>query len=133
MEASIPQAAPGRGLNIAAWVAGALGFLLYTVVASPPKLMSNPEAAEGFIRYGYTDGFRMFIGTCEFLGGIALLIPRLAFWAGCGLFIIMLGALYTTRTARRTNLGRGDRPPADGARVRAARASALPVVPISCS
>jgi uncharacterized membrane protein YphA (DoxX/SURF4 family) len=95
MEASIPAAQPGRALNIAAWVAGALGFLLYTVVASPPKLMGNPQAVEGFIKYGYTDGFRLFIGTCEFLGGIALLIPRLAFWAGCGLFIIMLGALYT--------------------------------------
>jgi uncharacterized membrane protein YphA (DoxX/SURF4 family) len=95
MEASLTQAAPGRGLNIAAWVASALGFLLYTLVASPPKLMSNPQAVEGFLRYGYTDGFRLFIGSCEFLGGIALLIPRLAFWAGCGLFIIMLGALYT--------------------------------------
>jgi putative oxidoreductase len=95
MEASMPQAAPGRALNIAAWVASALGFLLYTVVASPPKLTNNPQAVEGFLKYGYTDGFRLFIGTCEFLGGMALLIPRLAFWAGCGLFIIMLGALYT--------------------------------------
>ena len=99
MEASIPAAPPGRALNIAAWVASALGFLLYTVVASPPKLTGNPQAVEGFIKYGYTDGFRLFIGTCEFLGGIALLIPRLAFWAGCGLFIIMLGALYTHLSA----------------------------------
>lgn len=95
MEASLPQAQPSRALNVAAWVAGGLGFLLYTVVASPPKLMGNPQAVEGFIKYGYTDGFRLFIGSCEFLGGIALLIPRLAFWAACGLFIIMLGAVYT--------------------------------------
>jgi putative oxidoreductase len=99
MEATMTQPAPSRALNIAAWIASVLGFLLYTVTASPPKLMSNPQAVEGFIKYGYSDGFRLFIGTCEFLGGIALLIPRLAFWAGCGLFIIMLGALYTHLSA----------------------------------
>jgi putative oxidoreductase len=86
---------PSRGWNIAAWVASALLFVLYTVVASPPKLMSSAQAAEGFIKYGYTDGFRLFIGTCEFLGGIALLIPRLAFWSASGLIIIMIGAVYT--------------------------------------
>ena len=89
------MAEPSRGVNVAAWVASALLFVLYTVVASPPKLMGKPEAVEGFIKYGYSDGFRLFIGTCEFLGGIALLIPRLAFWSACGLFIIMLGAVYT--------------------------------------
>ena len=107
MEASLPpQAAPGRGLSIAAWVASALGFLLYTVVASPPKLMGNPQAVEGFIKYGYTDGFRLFIGTCEFLGGIALLIPRLAFWAGCGSSSSCSArSTRTSRTARRTRSG----------------------------
>jgi uncharacterized membrane protein YphA (DoxX/SURF4 family) len=89
------MAEQSRGLNIAVWVASALLFVLYTVVASPPKLMGKPEAVEGFIKYGYSDGFRLFIGTCESLGGIALLIPRLAFWSACGLFIIMLGAVYT--------------------------------------
>ena len=98
MEASMTQAAPGRALNIAAWVASALGFLLYTVVASPPKLTNNPQAVEGFLKYGYSDGFRLFIGTCELLGGIALLIPRLAFWSACGLFIIMLGAAHAHLT-----------------------------------
>jgi putative oxidoreductase len=88
----------GRGLKIAVWVASALLFVLYTPIASPPKLMSNPQAVEGFARYGYSDGFRLFIGTCEFLGGIALLIPRLAFWSACGLFIIMIGALHTHLT-----------------------------------
>jgi putative oxidoreductase len=86
---------PSRGWSIAAWVASVLLFLLYSVVASPPKLMGKPEAVEGFIRYGYTDGFRLFIGTCELLGGVALLMPRLAFWSACGLVIIMIGAVYT--------------------------------------
>jgi drug/metabolite transporter (DMT)-like permease len=92
------MAAPSRGMNIAAWVASALLFVLYTVIASPPKLMSNPQAVEGFLKYGYSDGFRLFIGSCEFLGGIALLIPRLAFWSACGLFIIMIGAVHAHLT-----------------------------------
>lgn len=88
------MAAPSKGLNIAAWVASALLFLLFTVLASPPKLMGDPQAVEGFIKQGYSDGFRLFIGAAEFLGGIALLIPRLAFWSALGLIIIMIGAVH---------------------------------------
>jgi hypothetical protein len=88
----------GRNLRIAVWVASALLFVLYTALASPPKLMSSPQAVEGFAKYGYSDGFRLFIGSCEFLGGIALLIPRLAFWSASGLFIIMLGAAHAHLT-----------------------------------
>jgi len=81
-------------MNIGAWVASGLLCALY-LFASSGKLMSDPQAVEGFRKVGYSDGFRLFIGTCELLGGIALLIPRLAFWAAIGLFIIMLGAVYT--------------------------------------
>ena len=98
MEASLTPPAPGRALNIIAWVGSALGFLLYTVFASPPKLMGNPQAVEGFLKFGFSDGFRLFIGTCEFLGGIALLIPRLASWSACGLIVIMIGAVHTHLT-----------------------------------
>ena len=89
------MAPPSRAWNIGAWVASGLLFLLYVVLASPPKLTGDPQAVEGFIKYGYNDGFRVFIGTCELLGGIGLLIPRFSFWAATGLSIIMLGAAYT--------------------------------------
>ncbi|MFN8640454.1 MAG: DoxX family protein [Candidatus Binatia bacterium] len=89
------MAAPSRAPNVAAWVASALLFVLFTVLASPPKLLGNPEAVAGFAKQGYSDGFRLFIGASEFLGGIALLIPRLAFWPAAGLTIIMVGAAYT--------------------------------------
>jgi uncharacterized membrane protein YphA (DoxX/SURF4 family) len=91
------MAAPNRGVNIAVWVASALLCVLY-LFTSYMKLTSNPQAVEGFAKYGYSDGFRLFIGTCEFLGGIALLIPRLAFWSACGLLIIMLGAAHAHLT-----------------------------------
>jgi uncharacterized membrane protein YphA (DoxX/SURF4 family) len=86
--------APSRPLNIAVWVASALMTALY-LFASSGKLLSNPEVVEGFHKMGYSDGFRFFIGTCEFLGAVGVLIPRLAFWAAAGLMIIMLGAMYT--------------------------------------
>ena len=85
------MAEPGRGLNVALWVVCALLCALY-LMTGYLKVTSSPQAVEGFQKYGYSDGFRIFIGTCELLGGIALLIPRLAFWSACGLFIIMLGA-----------------------------------------
>jgi putative oxidoreductase len=87
---------PSRGMNIAIWVVSALLFVLYTVIAGLPKLMGSQQVVEGFRSWGYSDGFRLFIGASEFLGGIALLIPRLAFWSACGLVIIMIGAIYTT-------------------------------------
>ena len=89
------MAEPSRALNIAAWVASALMFALFTLAASPPKLMGDPQAVEGFVKSGYSDAFRLFIGASEFLGGIGLLIPRLAFWAAAGLVVIMVGAAYT--------------------------------------
>jgi uncharacterized membrane protein YphA (DoxX/SURF4 family) len=83
-----------RAVNIGVWVASGLLCALY-LFASSGKLLSDPQAVEGFHKAGYSDTFRLFIGTCEFLGGVALLLPRLAFWSAAGLFIIMLGAVYT--------------------------------------
>ncbi len=91
------MAAPSRAMNIGAWVASALLAALY-VTASLGKLRSDPQMVEAFIKYGHSDGFRMFIGTCEMLGAIALLIPRLAFWSAIGLFVIMLGAVHAHLT-----------------------------------
>lgn len=87
--------APGKAMNVTAWTAGGLLFVLFTVLAAPPKLMGDPRAVEGFITQGYSDGFRLFIGGAELLGGIALLIPPLAFWAAAGLALIMGGAVST--------------------------------------
>ncbi|HTO08174.1 MAG TPA: DoxX family protein [Myxococcota bacterium] len=86
-----------RNVMIATWLASGLLAALY-LFASYPKLMSDPQAVDGFHKFGYSDGFRMFIGSCELLGAIALLVPRLAFWSACGLFIIMLGAAHAHLT-----------------------------------
>jgi len=97
MEASLDRPAPGRGLNIAAWVASALLCALF-LFAGLPKVMGSQQVVEGFRNFGFSDGFRIFIGVAETLGGIGLVIPRLSFWAACGLVLIMIGAIHTQVT-----------------------------------
>jgi putative oxidoreductase len=53
------------------------------------------EATANFQKFGYSDAFRVFIGIAEVAGGIGLLVPGLATWAGLGLVVIMAGAVYT--------------------------------------
>jgi uncharacterized membrane protein YphA (DoxX/SURF4 family) len=88
------MAQPDRGLNVAAWIASVLLCVLF-LYAGPPKWRGAAEPVEMFHQFGYSDGFRVFIGVCETLGGIALLFPIAAFWAACGLFVIMVGAVYS--------------------------------------
>ena len=93
MEASATPAATGRGLNIAAWVASALLAALF-LFAGPPKWMGAQQAVDGFRNFGFSDGFRIFIGLAETAGAIGL-SSRFAFWAACGLIPIMIGAVHT--------------------------------------
>jgi putative oxidoreductase len=84
----------GRTKGIVVWVLCALLAGLY-VFAGLPKVMGAAQPVEGFRAMGYSDGFRIFIGLAELAGGVGLLIPALATWAGAGLAIIMVGAVYT--------------------------------------
>lgn len=94
MTESVATASSGKGLRIALYVVSGLLTALY-LFASSGKLSGNPQAIEGFAKYGYSDGFRLFIGAAELSGAIGLWLPRLQFWAAAGLMIIMLGAVYT--------------------------------------
>lgn len=88
------MAQPERGLNVAAWIASALLCALF-LYAGPPKWRGADQPVEMFHQFGYSDSFRVFIGVCETLGGIALLFPMVSFWAACGLLVIMAGAVYS--------------------------------------
>lgn len=91
------MAQPERGLNVAAWIASALLCALF-LYAGPPKWRGADQPVEMFHQFGYSDSFRVFIGVCETIGGIALLFPNFAFWAACGLLMIMSGAVYSHMT-----------------------------------
>ena len=78
--------------TVATWV---LTLLLAALFAAAGAGKFGAEATANFQKFGYGDGFRIFIGLAELAGGIGLLVPGLAFWAGSGLIVIMLGAVYT--------------------------------------
>lgn len=61
-------------------------------------LKFDPEGfwSSAFIkRWGYGLYFMYFIGVCEFCGGIALLISRIARYGAMLLALVMLGAVIT--------------------------------------
>ena len=83
-----------KGKKIALWVVSILLAALF-VFAGSMKLLKPNQVRTMFVHYGYGAWFATFIGACETLGGIALLIPRLAALAAAGLCVIMVGAFFT--------------------------------------
>lgn len=60
--------------------------------AATPKLLTPDKVMSQWV---YARWFLTFIGICELLGAIGLLIPRVAALAAAGLCGIMIGAVYT--------------------------------------
>jgi uncharacterized membrane protein YphA (DoxX/SURF4 family) len=83
-----------KGKKIALWTVSILLGVMY-LFGGLMKLIKGDEVKPMFVHYGYAAWFATFIGTCESLGGIGLLIPRLAGLAAAGLSIIMVGAFFT--------------------------------------
>ncbi len=83
-----------KGKTIAVWIVSILLTAMF-IFAGGGKLLQPDQAKPMFVHYGYAAWFATFIGTCEVLGAIGLLIPRLAGLAASGLSIIMVGAAYT--------------------------------------
>lgn len=83
-----------KGQKIALWVISILLGAMF-VFGGGMKLLKSEETKAMFVHYGYAGWFATFIGVCETLGGLGLLLPRLAALAASGLSIIMVGAVYT--------------------------------------
>ena len=83
-----------KGKTITLWVLSCLLAALF-LFAGGMKLLKADEIKPMFVQYGYAAWFATFIGICEVLGGLGLLIPRLAGVAAACLSIIMIGAAYT--------------------------------------
>jgi putative oxidoreductase len=83
-----------KGKTVVVWILSVLVAAMFMLTGSF-KLAMPAKVHEGFVHYGYSPWFGTFIGICELLGGIGLLIPRLAALAATGLSIIMVGAFFT--------------------------------------
>ena len=83
-----------KGQTIALWVLSILLAAMF-LLSGAPKLLTPDKVKSMFVHYGYAAWFATFIGSCEVLGAIGLLVPRLAALAAAGLSIIMIGAVYT--------------------------------------
>ncbi len=86
-----------KSKNVVTWVLTAIaaGLILLSAVT---KLNGNEEVQRNFMGWGYSDSFRVFIGVCEAVGAVGLLLPPFAPLAGAGLSIIMAGAVFTHLT-----------------------------------
>ncbi|HKT50659.1 MAG TPA: DoxX family protein [Candidatus Angelobacter sp.] len=83
-----------KGKTITLWIVSALVAALF-LFAGGFKLLKPEMAKQGFVQMGYAAWFAIFIGICEVLGGIGVLIPRVAGLAAACLSVIMVGAVYT--------------------------------------
>ena len=80
--------------NGSGWVLSVLLTIAF-MLAALPKLIGAQVWIVKFMKWGYPKWFPIAIGSLELLGGILLLIPRVATYGACVLGVIMVGAAYT--------------------------------------
>lgn len=92
---STSAAAPRRTAHVALWVLQVLlaGVYLFSAVG---KLSADPVQVAGFSLMGLGVTGMYLVGTAELLGGVALLIPRLAGLSALALVALMIGAVTAT-------------------------------------
>lgn len=59
------------------------------------RLELTPEAVRQFEAFGYGLAFLCLVGGLEVAGGVGLVIPKVARWAGVGLMVMMLAAIWS--------------------------------------
>jgi putative oxidoreductase len=82
-----------KARKYALWIAIAL-VVLYVGAGGAAKLAGVPYVHSSFPKMGLPGWFGYFIGTCEVLGCIGLLIRPLRDLAALGIGVIMVGATY---------------------------------------
>jgi uncharacterized membrane protein YphA (DoxX/SURF4 family) len=85
------------------WLLQAL--MAVAMTGSGIQKFTSPAWERMFRVWGYPDHFYVVIGIVETLGGLALLVPRLATPAALGLMVVMVGAAVTRMTHGRSGVG----------------------------
>jgi len=78
---------------IGLWTLQVLLAALFVVIGIAKFV--DPSWARNFARWGYPSGFHMVIGALEAIGGVCLLVPRIATYAAALLGVIMIAASAT--------------------------------------
>jgi putative oxidoreductase len=82
--------------TIGTWV---LQLLLAVLMAGPGwQKFTSPTWERMFSRWGFPDHFYLVIGAIEVVGGVGLLIPRVATYSAIVLMVVMIGAAVTQLT-----------------------------------
>lgn len=92
-----------KAAKVALWAVTAVASLAM-VAAGVSKFLAGPMWNGLFEEWGYSVAFKTLIGVVEVVGGLALLVPRLASYAGVLICAVMLGAIYTV-WANQSELG----------------------------
>lgn len=99
-----PPAARTRPLAIALWVVQILCAAAF-LAAAAAKLSGQPMMVDVFARLGLGQGFRYVTAAVEIVGGIGLLVPRLAGKAALLLAVTMACAVAAHLTVLGGNPG----------------------------
>jgi putative oxidoreductase len=86
-----------RGVRIgdgATWFATIVPALIF-LMSGLSKLFAQAPNPENFARWGYPGFFMYVVGVAEFVGALALLVPRVATIGAAILGVITLGAIVT--------------------------------------
>ena len=101
--ATVP-APKSRPLTIALWIVQILCAAAF-LAAATAKLTSQPMMVDIFARLGLGQGFRYVTAAVEVIGGVGLLVPRLAAKAALLLAVTMAFALIAHLTVLGGNPG----------------------------
>jgi putative oxidoreductase len=82
---------PERRNLVADWIAR-IGVAVFFLIFGLEKFGSDPHWTKLFHEIGWGDWFRYFTGAVEILGGVLVMIPRIAFLGFAMLACTMLGA-----------------------------------------
>lgn len=81
--------------TLIAWAIGLILALFFILNGWPKIASDNSTIVQRFQSWGYTSNFALVIGILEIIGGIMVLVPRVAFYGALLLSVIMVGAIYT--------------------------------------